>query len=57
MTQLPIPDDWTPEQALAVYDFVDALREAIWTRYQLQLITLMREDRISVFEVDDDVTF
>lgn len=57
MTQLPIPDDWTPQQALAVYDFVDALREAIWTRYQLQLLTLMHEDRFSVFEVDDDVTF
>ncbi len=57
MTQLPIPDDWTPEQALAVYDFVDALREAIWTRYQIQLINLMREDRVSVFEVGDDITF
>ena len=58
MTQPPsIPDDWTPEQALAVYDFIDELREAIWTRYQLQLIELMREDRVTVFDVDEDVAF
>ena len=57
MTHLPIPDDWTPEQALAVYDFIDALREAIWARYGLQLVELMREDRVTVFEVDEDVMF
>jgi hypothetical protein len=57
MTQLPIPYDWTPEQALAVYDFIDELREAIWTRYGIQLTELMREERVSVFDVEDDVTF
>jgi len=29
MTQPPIPDDWTPEQALAVYEFVDEILDAI----------------------------
>ena len=26
-----IPNDWTPAQALAAYEAVDALREAIWS--------------------------
>ena len=29
-----IPNDWTPAQALAAYEAVDALREAIWSRYR-----------------------
>ena len=29
-----IPDYWTPEQALAVYELLDALRERILCHYQ-----------------------
>ncbi|MDZ7754040.1 MAG: hypothetical protein U5S82_20970 [Gammaproteobacteria bacterium] len=54
MTHPPIPDDWTPEQALAIYDFIDELRDAIWSRYDRQLVELMQQDRITTFEVDDD---
>ena len=65
---LTIPDDWTPAQALAVYDkrvfalhggqrMIDALQEAIWARYDLQLIELLKEERTTTFVVDDDVTF
>lgn len=54
MTHPAIPDDWTPEQALAVYEFIDALRDAIWSRYHRQLVELMQQDRITTFEVDDD---
>jgi len=54
---LTIPNDWTPEQALAAYELVDTLREAIWSRYELQLIEQMQQERLSTFPVDDDVTF
>ena len=27
-----LPDSWTPEQALAVAEFIGDLREAIWLR-------------------------
>jgi|AMFO01.1.fsa_nt_gi hypothetical protein len=54
---LTIPNDWTPEQALAAYELVDALREAIWSRYELQLIEQMQQERLSTFPIDDDVTF
>jgi hypothetical protein len=40
-----IPATWTPEQALAVYDLLDELREKIWAHYDLQLMELIREDR------------
>ena len=42
-----IQDDWSPEQALAVVELLDDLREAIWNRYQLQLFELLREQRCS----------
>ncbi len=34
---LQIPTYWTPEQALAVFQLVDDLREAIWQCYALQI--------------------
>ena len=42
---LLIQEDWTPEQALAVIELLDDLREVIWARYQLQLQELQREQR------------
>jgi hypothetical protein len=33
-----IPDYWTPEQALAVYELLDGLREIILSRYEAQII-------------------
>ena len=40
-----IPDYWSAEEALAVYEFIDALRDEIWSRYDLRLIELLREER------------
>ena len=40
-----IQDDWTSEQALAVIELLDDLREVIWQRYQLPLQDLLREQR------------
>jgi hypothetical protein len=37
-----IPDSWTAEQALAVYDFLDELRERVWDRYGEQVTERMR---------------
>ena len=34
---LQIPTYWTPEQAFAVFQLVDDLREAIWQCYSLQI--------------------
>jgi hypothetical protein len=39
-----IPDYWTPEQALAVYELLDGLRQIILSRYQAQIIDAFREE-------------
>ena len=38
---LQLPDYWTPEQALAVYDLLNDLTEAIWNHYEIPLIELL----------------
>ena len=39
---LEIPDYWTPEQALAVYELIDDLRERILFRYEEQIRDILR---------------
>ena len=38
-----LPDYWTPEEALAVVEFIGDLREAIWAHYHEQLIDAYRK--------------
>ena len=40
-----IPDDWSPREALAVYELVDALRNEIWNRYERELIQILQAER------------
>ena len=40
-----INSDWTPEQALAVIELLDDLRDLIWRPYPLPIMELMREKR------------
>ena len=37
--------DWTPEQALAVVELLDDLKDRILLHYQLPIMELMREER------------
>jgi hypothetical protein len=39
-----IPDYRTPEQALAVYELLDDLRERILSRYDLQIMDALRQE-------------
>ncbi|MFM9968827.1 MAG: hypothetical protein ACKVQK_10565 [Burkholderiales bacterium] len=39
------PDDWTPDEALAVFALLDDLCERIWQHYQIPIQTLLREQR------------
>jgi hypothetical protein len=40
-----VPAYWTPEQALAVVELLDDLRELIWAHYGVQLIELVQAER------------
>lgn len=48
--------DWTAEQALAVFELLDDLRELIWVHYQQPLQELIREQRLpgACVNSDDD---
>ncbi len=39
-----LPTYWTPEQALAVFEILDALRDHLWELYGPQIQQAMRED-------------
>jgi hypothetical protein len=40
-----VPDTWSAEQALAVFELLDDLREVIATRYIVDLQSALREQR------------
>ena len=40
---LQIPTYWTPEQAFAVFELVNDLRDAIWRCYELKLLDEYRD--------------
>ena len=40
-----VPDDWTPEQALAVFELLDDLREVICARCLPDMQRVLREER------------
>ena len=49
-----ISADWTDEQALAVVELLDDLRELIWAHYQWPLQELLREQRLPDPWVNND---
>ena len=55
---IALPTYWTPEQAIAVFELVDDIRETSWSIYQTHLQDLTRQQRqspvIGRFEIDDD---
>jgi len=51
---LLVSADWTAEQALAVGELLDDLRELIWAHYQLPLQELIREQRLPDPWVNND---
>jgi hypothetical protein len=37
--------DWTPDQALAVIELLEDLRDRIWAHYELALLDLLQKER------------
>jgi hypothetical protein len=60
-----IPEDWSPEQAIAVYEFLDKVRERIWDRYQEPIIEQFQincdkekdEGQLELFPFNDELPF
>ena len=51
-----IPRTWTPEEALAVFELIDDLRDKICALYNVQLQDLLREQCAGRREDGDDET-
>ena len=49
-----IPADWTPEQALAVFELLDDLRDQIGAHYNVQLFELSRQQHVHAHTDPDD---
>lgn len=44
---LLIDSHWSPEQALAVIELLDDLRDRIWSHYELALLDKLRNERVT----------
>jgi len=42
---LMLPDDWTPAQALAVFEIIDQIHDRLWLLYADDIQSAMREDQ------------
>ncbi len=61
---LELPDYWTPEQALAVFEMLKELTDTLWSRYDLAIIELLADDlyhgdtsQLDLFDFDDSIPF
>lgn len=50
--ELLIDPHWSPEQAMAVVELLDDLRDRIWAHYDVALMTQFREDRVTRHDVE-----
>ena len=65
MNTLPftLPEDLSPPVALALFELLQALTDALWQKYQSELVELIMEERNQVpasqltLDFDDDLPF
>jgi hypothetical protein len=61
---LQVPEDWTPQEALIVYEHLTRMAEAVWDRYEAELLPLVKSDprtpdslQFDLFDPDDALPF
>ena len=55
-SSITLPNQWSPEQAVAVFEILDQLRERVWDRYGLQIQQLLRDQRSTAVRAADDIS-
>jgi len=45
--ELLIDQNWSPDQALAVIELLDDLRDRIWSHYEIVLQQKLRDERVT----------
>ena len=59
----PLPQDLSPKTALALFDLLSALTDALWQQYETELLELIMDDLNahpadqSSFDFNDDLPF
>jgi hypothetical protein len=48
---LLISPNWSPDQAMAVIELIDDLRDRIWSHYEIALQQKLRDERITDYDV------
>ena len=56
VTPMTLPTDWSPKQAVAVFEILDELRERVWAHYGLQIHQVLREERCTAVRAADDIS-
>ncbi len=61
---MELPEYWTPEQALAVFELLNELTDTLWSRYGLAIIELHAGElcpgdtsQLDLFDFDDSIPF
>ena len=49
--ELLIDPNWSPDQAMAVIDLLDDLRDRIWAHYEIDLQKKLRDERVTRHDV------
>ena len=52
---ITLPTHWSPEQAAAVFEMLDELREHVWARYGLQIQQALRDERSAAITAAGDI--
>ena len=50
--ELQINPNWSPDQAMAVIELLDDLRDRIWSHYEIVLQQKFHEERITEYDVN-----
>ena len=53
---ITLPTHWSPEQAVAVFEILDELRNHVWARYGLQIQQVLRDERGMAVSTADDIS-
>jgi hypothetical protein len=64
MSPIQIPEHWSPEQALAVWELLENIAGLVWARYEQPLIELIRPELehkedppLDLCDLDDEIPF
>ena len=52
---ITLPTHWSPEQAVAVFEILDDLRERVWAHYGLQIQQVLRDERNTAVPAAGDI--